>query len=378
MIISIKRPLASYPTQKFIGLEFIRFICAIAILFWHYQHFDTGYGSSYSQENLSYPFYAIFSLFYNNGLQGVRIFWCISGFIFFWKYRDVIANNLITPWKFFSLRFSRLYPLHALTLILVLCMQAIYFSKNQNYFIYAENTAFQFLLQIFLASNWNYNSSLSFNGPIWSISVEVLIYLIFFITCRFGGKKIYPALLILLITVAINRVLTVKGINIANDLPLVDCAVMFFAGGVSALLTTEAQKSQYRIMLNIIGALSAFLIPVLYWAWLGSGNSHFFLFLLIYLPILFYSISSFNLQLPKNLNRLILSLGNMTYSSYLIHFPIQLLIALICSYLEIQIPLFEGWFFVGYMSLTLFASYFLFVYFEKPAQEILRSRMIAS
>ena len=37
---------------------------------------------------------------------------CISGFIFFMYYHEKISKKLISPFNFFLLRFSRLYPLH--------------------------------------------------------------------------------------------------------------------------------------------------------------------------------------------------------------------------------------------------------------------------
>ena len=84
-------------SNKLIGLEIIRFISAIAVLIWHYQHF--AYVADKPENFLieSQPFYNIFSFFYLHGYYGVEVFWCISGFIFFWKYKDVIENKVIGP-----------------------------------------------------------------------------------------------------------------------------------------------------------------------------------------------------------------------------------------------------------------------------------------
>lgn len=362
--------------EKLVGLELVRFISAVAILFWHYQHFDSSPISGLYIVSQRYPFYDSFGFLYDNGLQAVRIFWCISGFIFYWKYGDAIAQQAISKWIFFVNRFSRLYPLHALTLILVTCMQLLYFSKRNTYFVYSQNNLQQFFLQVIFASNWDFKSSLSFNGPIWSVSVEVLVYVIFFYSLRLWGKVFYCTLAMLFISLCINRILAISQINIAVDFPLADCLVLFFAGGISAIIALKVRKLNYRLALNIMSLVGVVLIPFMYSMYVKTGEGHTFLFLLFYLPILLFAISSINLPFPVSLNKLVTALGNMTYSSYLIHFPIQLLIALICAYLELSIPFLHKWFFLGYMVGVLIISYYLYVWFEKPLQIYLRKRMI--
>lgn len=327
-------------------------------------------------ESQRYPFYDFFSFLYDNGLQAVRIFWCISGFIFYWKYSDAISTKAISGWNFIVNRFSRLYPLHALTLILVAFLQLLYFSKSHAYFVYDQNNSQQFFLQVFLASNWSFKSSLSFNGPIWSVSVEVLVYLVFFISLRLWGRVVYCTLAMIFFSLLINRVLAINGMNIAVDFPLADCSVLFFAGGISAIISLKVRKLYYRLTLNIMSLVGVVLIPFLYLISIRNGERHTFLFLLIYLPVLLFAISSINLPFPAGLNKVVAALGNMTYSSYLIHFPIQLLIALVCMYLELQIPFLHKWFFWGYMATVLIISFYLYVWFEKPVQVYLRKRMI--
>jgi peptidoglycan/LPS O-acetylase OafA/YrhL len=76
---------------RLIWIEVLRFISAFGIIIWHYQHF-------YTLENFDrslQPFYSnpIFHLFYNSGGGGVYLFWCISGYIFFYKYRNLIRMD---------------------------------------------------------------------------------------------------------------------------------------------------------------------------------------------------------------------------------------------------------------------------------------------
>ena len=181
MIKNVQQGLMQSNENKLLGLELIRFISALSVLVWHYQHFSYVADKPIDFIQEHQPLYSLFSLFYVSGFYGVKIFWCISGFIFFWKYREAIASSAINYKKFFVLRFSRLYPLHIFTLLLMLALQAIYFAKKDYFFVYQNNDVPHFIYQLFLASNWGFEKGSSFNGPIWSISVEVLIYCFFFL-----------------------------------------------------------------------------------------------------------------------------------------------------------------------------------------------------
>ena len=163
--------------EKVLSIELLRFACAFSVLVWHYAHFT--FGSSGQVQRCEYPFYWIFKLFYEKGYFSVQMFWMISGYIFFWKYGSAIAKNEISFKKFAIWRFSRLYPLHFVTLILVAIMQFIFFKQNGVFFVYADNSIKDFVLQLFMANFWLPEPVHSFNGPIWSVSVEIIAYIVF-------------------------------------------------------------------------------------------------------------------------------------------------------------------------------------------------------
>jgi peptidoglycan/LPS O-acetylase OafA/YrhL len=77
----------------------------------------------------------------------------------------------------------------------------------------------------------------------------------------------------------------------------------------------------------------------------------------------------------KNLKKMLSVLGNLTYSSYLIHLPIQITICLIFINTGKTIPVEEKEFFLFYISLVLFVSYFSFKYYESPIKNYLRQNM---
>src|SRR5262249_47299325 len=132
-----------------------------------------------------FPAAQFLRFFYEQGGKAVSLFFVISGFVFYWLYSRAVASTRIGAQEFALLRFSRLYPLHLATLLIVAALQPLYLSATGSYFIYAYNDAKHFVLNLFFASFWGLQSDQSFNGPSWSISIEILLYAVFFLVVRF-------------------------------------------------------------------------------------------------------------------------------------------------------------------------------------------------
>src|SRR5664279_1521754 len=85
------------------------------------------------------PLYGALSMFYNSGYYAVDWFWVLSGYVFFMKYSQVLADEKISALGFFERRFSRLYPLHLFTLLLVVALQVAYLNAfGMKYWFYDE------------------------------------------------------------------------------------------------------------------------------------------------------------------------------------------------------------------------------------------------
>ena len=86
----------SQPTtnpHSLIGIELARFACTLPILLWHYQHFYYVNGQPVGFETTAQPLYAWLQPFYLYGYLSVQAFWCLSGFIFFWKYAQPVQRG---------------------------------------------------------------------------------------------------------------------------------------------------------------------------------------------------------------------------------------------------------------------------------------------
>ena len=117
-------PIPQLSDKYFYWIDFSRMIAALSVVIWHYQHF--AWPGNFIKEQQ--PLYKYLNIFYEKGYGGVHVFFCISGFIFFWKYRETISSRVVEGKEFFISRFARLYPLHLLTLFLVAFLQLVYFN----------------------------------------------------------------------------------------------------------------------------------------------------------------------------------------------------------------------------------------------------------
>lgn len=356
-------------STKLLGLEVLRFISAIAVLFWHYQHFAFVADKPVDFVTEAQPLYSLFAVFYRYGFYGVQVFWCISGFIFFWKYRAAIANGVTGAGKFFVLRFSRLYPLHFATMVLVGLLQLVYLGQKGYYFVYQHNDLKHLILNLFLASHWGLQDGYSFNAPIWSISVEALVYLLFFLVLRLIGRSVWVSAGVLLLCAL------AKWKWGGAALPVVDAVAYFYAGGLAAMAFGRLEHSSSRLLAKYVLLGVAAVAPLAAYATNYAHEQIAPLFLLAYLPVLLILLAR-DIRLPSRLQQMIEAAGNMTYSSYLIHFPIQLSLALLCNWLGRPIPYHSVSFFAVFMTSTLVAAYFLYRWFELPAQKLVRGKLL--
>src|ERR1700722_12629718 len=234
---TVSKPLAGEETNKLLGLEVLRFLTAFAILVFHYRHFFFVADKPIGLVTERLPLYGLLKPFHDSGAFGVWVFWCISGFIFFWKYRDPIAEHSIGGWKFFTLRFSRLYPLHLVTLLIVALLQTLYFDLRGYFFVYQNNDLPHFLMQLFMASDWSIVRGDSFNGPIWSVSVEVLVYFLFFLMLRVTRSWLLNVVIVL---ACMNAAFLSASGQVTN------CMALFYVGGLAAIARKAIAASRFK------------------------------------------------------------------------------------------------------------------------------------
>lgn len=383
------------PPKHFYALDAIRGIAAMIVVLYHWQFFyyanDTWVQDGFDKTAL--PFYSSLSAVYTDGMVAVDLFFLLSGFIFFWLYADRIASKKINFGKFMVFRISRLYPIHLVTLVLVAILQWIMLRTTGHYFIAQYNDTYHFVLNLFFMQNWGFEKGASFNGPSWSVSVEVFLYLMFFVICYFKMQsKKWLLLFLIPAGIFIQYYLTIIGKGMYS----------FFLGAlVYYLYVWMIQENRTKKYLPMLIGLSVFLWILLCAEYqlnyfreifgkqylsifpdqtaesvetaFALGKNFFFRTFVS--PCTILTLALWETNRKRALSDKWALLGNCSYAMYLIHFSLQITFALVVDALHMDREILRSpsavfIFFLILIPLSLLTYY----YFELPAQEKIRAR----
>lgn len=318
------------------SLTSVRGIAAILIVI---HHFSKGLLPFWGDQLASYTFLI------KNSYLCVDFFFVLSGFILAHVYLKSFNSGVIKKdyKSFIFSRFSRIYPLHLLTLLFLVgleILRLIYFmwlsSHNPSQLTnsdlrppFSENySLISLLMNIVMLQAFDlinpplFDQNTYWNQPAWSISAEWCIYLIVpFLLCFLWQKKaflnglIYGLALILFCLIFKSGKLDLPGI-----LSIVRCGAECTIG----ILTYQVYQSNIfqekfkQDWLGIMAFLSIILIM------------HFNQGITLILPFvsIFLLSCSFNEQFINKFlsSKMMFFLGTISYSIYMVHWLIQDLI----------------------------------------------------
>ncbi|MDR3468322.1 MAG: acyltransferase [Xanthobacteraceae bacterium] len=345
------------PPPRIVAIDALRGVAALVVVLWHWPHFF----QLQATPDAALPLYALLWPFYRYGAWGVDLFFCISGFVFYTQYADAVAGRMLSSLAFARLRFSRLYPLHLVTLLAVAALQSVFTHQTGHAFVYSDLSWRSFALQLALASNW-WTRPYSFNGPVWSVSVEILLYASFFVLARIGAIR--PPVL-LAVAVAGMFLMPVNE-DVARGL------AAFFVGCLCGIAVARARAGSFGL-----GAWLALIVVATLWAQTGISRAELIVKWAVF-PGLVIALALADGKLRAVSERLHW-LGDISYSSYLIHFPLQLTLVTFAAttgaVIDFSSPWTLGGFFVALVALSLLSFHRL----ERPAMRWIRmSRSPAS
>ena len=333
------------------SLDILRGLAALAVVVWHWNwllvDFTTGAISAQSISELPFQ-YLLFPVF-KAGYLAVDLFFAISGFVFFHMYAERLARGEVSAREFCWNRFTRLYPLHIATLLYVTVVQLIYHSSHAGYFIYPDNSPALFASQLFMASNWLPSAPFSFNGPIWSVSIEILLYGLFFVLARCGLTRPWHVTL-----------LVWTGSFLIADANMLGRGIMTFFTGALCYYTFKNRREFRMLVAAIVGAGAIQTIH--------SGASLRVCAVTVVIPAVLLALSLCERRV-KPITPYLGWLGHISYSSYLLHFPVML--TLVASGLRLN-P-YSHVHLIAYLIGIVLLSLACFRYFERPLQIRLRN-----
>jgi len=355
---------ALYPAERRVGrlvlLDGSRGLAAVAVLFFHYRHFFYPLGTFRTPDVTAVvPLAGLFGPLYEQGHYGVQLFWMISGFVF----AAVYYGKPATTREFAVNRFARLYPLHFATLLAVAILQFAAGVRFGTPVLFQHNDTAHFLLHLGFASDWLASTGMSFNGPIWSVSVEVLLYALFWATRRWvpAAGVVGPLAVAAAMTVLRREVGGTEawacgfhfflGVALCSAWrALAGLPRLVMAAGLGAMVLGGA--GLLRIDPRETEIVAVVLLPLL----LGG------------LILLLVGAEPFA---PDWLRAPLGALGDRTYSIYLVHVPVQLLLFMALGS-QVGALARHGWFLALFLGLVLAIAWPCYRWFEAPARDRLR------
>ena len=306
----------------------------------------------------------------DHGYLAVDLFFIMSGFVIAFNYGWSFDHvNWAQYRKFIWARIARLYPLHIFVMVLYLSNPILILIFSNQKILGQRYDFGYYLLSLFLIQNWGFTENIGWNVPAWSISAEFFTYLTFPLLWMVASKLAQHRLLEIG-TLLVLTALAAMGYFFLGELGgyiarfgLVRCVFEFSLGLLLFLLSREARCPSSNQALVI-------LIP-------PTAIS-----LLLNLPDYLVAPAAFMLLIAallddkgigaRLLNRsLLVWLGEVSFSTYLIHFLIRDWVKFTLLRPEVSTSLAFG----AYLIATLVVSPILYFVVERPGRRFLRAMM---
>jgi peptidoglycan/LPS O-acetylase OafA/YrhL len=343
--------------DHFHTVDLLRGIAALAVVLFHYLNFFIPPGQQQPVGNFLdlEPLRDVFWPAYHYGLWAVQLFWLISGFVF----AAVYVDTAVSARAFAIARIARLYPLHLLTLFVVAGLQFWRLWWLGNFQIFQFNDLYHFILNLFFASSWGFERGLSFNGPIWSVSVEVAIYAVFWVTLkplyRFG----------VLGPLALACLFTTGSIFDLPGTVFWQCGFYFFTGSAIYVAFSFLRRSPWLFFVAGLASLAAAILAAL--------HVPFEHLMPVIIPGLFLIACGVEAAGWVRSSRWTELIANNTYGVYLWHIPVQLgLMLILDGVVGDRAAVSTGWFLLLYLGLVIVIARLSYLNIERPAGQAIR------
>ncbi|WP_179337760.1 acyltransferase family protein [Winogradskyella ludwigii] len=303
----------STTTKRFYTLDAFRGLAALLVFLYH-------------APNLSI-------LTKNSFIKGsgvfVDLFFVLSGFVIYHNYKNKLYNFNMSK-SFILKRFNRLLPLHIYTLLVLLLLEVIKYLA-QDYITFStipfeSNTIASFWPQLFLVNSTPLFCGFNWNGQNWSISAELITYLLFIITSLVWLKKKKLTFLISIVIICLGYLFFVLKYHTYNI--YIDFNFSFIRGfigfyfGIIIYLLRDTVLSFLNKVSIVLGNLleGLILIFVIYIVSNMSYYQNYFFIVHIAFGLLIFIFSMEKGLISQFLKlQLFQKLGQWSYSIYLNH-----------------------------------------------------------
>lgn len=287
--------------------------------------------------------------------------------------------------KFIRARFARIYPLFLFSFLSMIAFYLWYRTGNKlnAYDIYTFNFK-SIPNNLFLVQSMGIDKYLSWDTPSWSVSTEWWMYFIFpFIIIPFEKIKAYKNVFVFLLIIAgylfiiyylhplsnsvspFPDLYNLRSINVTYDYGFLRCFLGFFLGMLIYKLYQVKWLYSYLNKSILLLIFSIALVIILSFK------------LPEIIPVIFFAaillMSAYNAGLGKTLLNLkpLLILGDISYSIYLMHFPILLVFITVKKYPSLIPTNFAiSWLYLlVYLTIVILVSSATYKFIEIPMRE---------
>jgi peptidoglycan/LPS O-acetylase OafA/YrhL len=255
------------------------------------------------------------------GYLGVDLFFLLSGLVLTYVHaRDFAAVDFAAYRRFMLLRLTRIYPLHAA----VLLMMGVAFVTAPGWFAEQADRAHVFSAAAFVANalliqNWVPRYASTWNLPAWSISIEFAAYLVFpfLIQAVLAVRRAWLAVSLALLGVALFAAGCIATGHHDPNLILKAGFVRMAAEFGAGCLLCRAAALGLRVP-PLAGWLAIAAVGVA----IAALHASAFLAIPAFMLLLLLAMQGDEASERLFGNRISLFLGDVSYSIYLVHWPL--------------------------------------------------------
>lgn len=348
-------------------LDSLRGIAAVGVVCFHYT-------AMWKASPLSW----LLAPFYHRGLLLVDFFFVLSGFVLSRAYWNEDRES--TVGRNIAQRIARMYPLHFVTLLAIIPMElALTHLLGPLDYLFANNDPYHFVLNLFLLNRSSLERGFSFNAPAWSISTEMIINVAFFllISCgrRIAASGLLTAFAFATWAIVKHGLITNVGVGVLN--PDIVRTTAGFTIGVALFQVVRHLKilqKEGSVIADFVFLLSAIGVCVYMVRcpipFIRDEDVSFFLF-----PALIISAISGKFVKAGLRWRPLVNMGEISYSIYLVHFPLLLATLLVSTVSHIPFAYGSPFFIVGFMAIVLGVSSMTYRFIELPGKRLLTPKI---
>lgn len=261
-----------------------------------------------------------FGNFFNFGFIGVDFFFVLSGFIITYiHFSDIVSQgNWLT---FFKKRFIRIYPIYwviaTVTLIVYTAITPAMLKDVGLTMDFKLPVIRNFVLQSYLLIP---QEVLRLVGVSWTLSYEILFYLVFGI-CIAGGYRLMKFILPIWVGAIILNALYFQSTNYYVDFALNILILEFVLGCFVAYAIIHRIEIPFKFLRPALVIIFFILLNTMHIYGLVFKRDLMYVLLSgVFFSIITYSAVNLDLNKPNiNYSSMLILLGNASYSIYLFH-----------------------------------------------------------